>query len=69
MTEIPITLAPGFDPRPDWLKRIEGAVVEARDAGWNLSGHLVFEGHPYIWDGEPKMSSWTVCPEPCTEHP
>lgn len=64
MAEIAVTFEPGFDPRPDWLKTIEDAISDAKKTGWNLTTQIVFEGEPYIWEGEPKMSTWSIDADP-----
>lgn len=67
MTGIQINAA--GDLRPDWLVRLEDAISEARAAGWNHREPIVFEGHPYVWDGEPRMATWTVEQDPDAEEP
>ncbi len=49
---------------PEWYKDILKAIEEARQEGWNLKTDIVFEGHPYVWEGDPKMSSWSIEADP-----
>lgn len=49
---------------PDWLIRIEEALAEARKEGWEPKLPFVFEGYPYIWQGEPRMATWAIEPDP-----
>ena len=62
MTGIKVVFEPGFDPRPDWFKRLEQAIEDGKADGWNLARQIVFEGDPYVWEGDPKVATWSVCP-------
>lgn len=51
----------GFgDIRPGWMKKLDEALDEAARAGWNLNQDVVLQGHPYVWEGEPRMATWTA---------
>lgn len=60
MNEIPVRIQ--GELRPEWLIRLNDAIADAEAAGWHLRGEIRLEGHPYIWKGEPRMTSWTVTP-------
>lgn len=61
MPEIPVRVV--GDLEPEWLKAIQRGIDDAEAAGWHLRTTIRFEGHPYIWRGEPRMASWTIDPE------
>lgn len=48
------------DLRPDWLIILEEALDAARQAGWKPAAPIVMQGDPYIWNGEPKVATWTI---------
>lgn len=61
MNELPVRIQ--GELRPGWLIRLNNAIADAEAAGWHLRDEIRFEGHPYIWNDEPKMASWTVSPD------
>lgn len=48
------------DIRPGWLIALQAALESAREAGWNPTEVIVMQGYPYIFEGEPRMSTWTL---------
>lgn len=48
------------DLRPAWLVALEEALAAAREQGWTPAGPIVMNGDPYIWDGEPRVATWTI---------
>lgn len=60
-----ITFEPGFDPRPNWMRRLETAIADAKTDGWALAGHITFHGEPFVDHTGPQYSAWGVCPDGC----
>lgn len=48
------------DLRPDWLIALDEALAAARDAGWKPAAPIVMQGDPYVWNGEPRVATWTI---------
>jgi hypothetical protein len=60
--QLDVVLEPGFDPRPNWLKKfMEEVLVEAKAAGWYLEDEIVFYGPPWIDFREaPQRATWKI---------
>ncbi len=64
MPDVPVAIQ--GELRPEWLIKLEEALAMMHEAGWYFSAYdedfqqLEFQGHPYIWKGQPKMSRWTI---------
>ena len=59
MTDVEI--AGDFDSlMPPWYKALVKAIREAAADGWKPTAPIVMEGEPYVFNGEPRMSRWTL---------